>query len=187
MTERNETLTEVIDGRRGVYGEPRENFGRVAQVWSGIAGAEITAEMVPLMLIGYKAVRAAITPDYSDNSDDIEGYLDIFREIVGEDMIHARSVSEYLAKREERDHPVRMVEPPSKEDEEPRGPRFIWELGLDSSTYSALSNAGIRLVRHLTEFTPAELLTINRIGATRLERVMFVLAEHGLSLSAEED
>ena len=41
-------------------------------------------------------MRADQTPDYSDNSDDIEGYLDIFRKIVGEDMIHARSVSDYV-------------------------------------------------------------------------------------------
>jgi hypothetical protein len=49
--------------------------------------------------MGYKILRAQHTPDYSDNSDDIEGYLDIFRELVGEDMVHARSVSEYLEKR----------------------------------------------------------------------------------------
>jgi hypothetical protein len=43
-----------------------------------------------------KLVRTSHTPDYSDNSDDIEGYLDIFRKVVGEDMVHARTVSEYL-------------------------------------------------------------------------------------------
>jgi len=48
------------------------------------------------MLAGYKLVRAAKAPDYSDNSDDVEGYLDIFRKVVGEDMIHARSVTAYI-------------------------------------------------------------------------------------------
>lgn len=93
------TVGEVIDGRRGVYGDPQTMFARAAQIWSGILGFEINAADVPLMLIGYKVLRAQHTPDYSDNSDDIEGYLDIFREIVGEDMVHARSVSEYLEKR----------------------------------------------------------------------------------------
>ena len=38
-------------------------------------------------------------PCYSDNSDDIEGYLDIFRKLVGEDMIHARTVSDFIAQK----------------------------------------------------------------------------------------
>lgn len=95
--QREGTVGEVIDGRRGVYGDPTEMFSRAAQIWSGITGHHINAVDVPLMLIGYKVLRAQHTPDYSDNSDDIEGYLDIFRELVGSDMINARSVSEYLA------------------------------------------------------------------------------------------
>jgi len=89
-------LDEVIEGRRSVYGQPTETFARVAQIWSGITGHEINACDVPLMLMGYKILRTQVCPTYSDNSDDIEGYLAIFREIVGEDMVHARSVSEYL-------------------------------------------------------------------------------------------
>lgn len=99
---RNDTVSEVIDGRRGVYGDPTEMFSRAAQIWSGITGYPINATDVPLMLIGYKVLRAQHTPDYSDNSDDIEGYLDIFRELVGNDMIHARSVTEYLEQKEKR-------------------------------------------------------------------------------------
>lgn len=87
---------ELIEGRRSVYGQPRDTFPRIAQVWSGIVGHEITPEMVPLMMIGHKLVRAVIAPDYSDNSDDVDGYLAIFRELVGPDMINARSVEEYL-------------------------------------------------------------------------------------------
>lgn len=99
MGKRGGTVGEVIDGRRGVYGEPTNTFPRIAQVWSGIVGHEITAYDVPLMLIGLKAVRTQVCPDYSDNSDDIEGFLDIFRELVGDDMIKARLVSEYLEKK----------------------------------------------------------------------------------------
>jgi hypothetical protein len=50
-------------------------------------------------LIGMKLVRTKETPDYSDNSDDVEGYLDIFRKLVGKDMVHARTVNEYIEKR----------------------------------------------------------------------------------------
>lgn len=95
----NALLDEVIEERRAVYGEPIDTFPRVAQIWSGILGHEVNPVDVPLMLIGYKLLRAAVTPDYSDNSDDVEGYLAIFRELVGPDMIKARSVDEYLVMR----------------------------------------------------------------------------------------
>lgn len=117
--EREGTVGEVIDGRRGVYGDPGEMFARAAQIWSGILGTHVNAVDVPLMLIGYKVLRAQHTPDYSDNSDDVEGYLDIFRELVGEDMIHARSVSEYLAEKERREHPVLQVNPFGLDEDEP--------------------------------------------------------------------
>ena len=99
MPQENKLVAEVIDGRRSVYGNPEEVFPRHAQVWSAIIGAPVTAEQVALCLIGYKLIRTADTPDYSDNSDDIEGYLDIFRKIVGDRMISARSVSEYMEKK----------------------------------------------------------------------------------------
>lgn len=89
-------VNEVIDGRRGVYGEPTDTFARMAQMISGLLGSEVQPWQVPLILIITKLVRTNQCPEYSDNSDDIEGYLAIFRELVGEDMIHARSVSEFL-------------------------------------------------------------------------------------------
>lgn len=102
-TERSATLNHVIDYRVQVYGDPVETFVNIAKVWSGILGTEVNPTDVPLCLIGMKMVRTTQAPDYSDNSDDIEGYLDIFRQLVGPDMIHARSVDEYVEKRTERD------------------------------------------------------------------------------------
>lgn len=102
MPQENKLIEEVVDSRRSVYGNPEEVFPRHAQVWSAILGVPVTAEQVALCLIGYKLVRTADAPDYSDNSDDIEGYLDIFRNIVGDRMIPARSVSEYMEKKAER-------------------------------------------------------------------------------------
>ena len=94
-------VREVIDGRVSVYGDPTKTFERIAQVWTGILGHPVLVTDVPLMLMGMKIVRTQVTPEYSDNSDDIEGYLDIFRKVVGGDMVHARSVDEYLEKRGE--------------------------------------------------------------------------------------
>lgn len=94
--ERDGLLGEMIDRRIQVYGNPLETFVRVAQVWSGILGHTVQAVDVPLMMVGYKLVRAEVMPDYSDNSDDVDGYMDIFRTLVGDDMIHARSVEEFI-------------------------------------------------------------------------------------------
>lgn len=95
QVEEENNVRELIDQRVALYGEPVDGFERIAKVWSGILGHEVRADQVSLCLIGLKAVRASVSPDYSDNSDDIEGYLDIFRKSVGEDMIHARTGAEY--------------------------------------------------------------------------------------------
>jgi Domain of unknown function (DUF6378) len=96
VEERGEMLREVIDRRVAVYGNPVDTFVRVAQIWSGILDTEVTAHDVALCMMGYKILRTRVCPDYSDNSDDIAGYLDIFQQIMGDDMVHARSVPEYL-------------------------------------------------------------------------------------------
>src|SRR6187401_3664305 len=96
-------VNEVIDGRRGVYGDPSDTFERMAQMVSGLLGCEVQSWQVPLILIVTKMVRTNQCPDYSDNSDDIEGYLAIFRELIGDVMVHARSVSEYLELKAVRD------------------------------------------------------------------------------------
>ena len=96
MSETSNTVNEVVDGRRDVHGDPTDTFARMAQMVSGLLGHEVHAWQIPLILIILKMVRTNQCPTYSDNSDDIEGYLAIFRELVGEDMVHARSVDEYL-------------------------------------------------------------------------------------------
>lgn len=102
-TERSATLNHVVDFRVQVYGDPVETFVNIAKVWSGILGVEVNPTDVPLCLAGMKLVRTTQAPDYSDNSDDVDGYMDIFRKLVGPDMIHARSVDEYVAKKQARD------------------------------------------------------------------------------------
>lgn len=97
IVERDGNVGELIDGRVDVYGDPVTGFVRHAQVWSGILGHEVQPWQVALCMIGYKLVRTSITPDYSDNSDDVDGYLDIFRQLLGDDMVQARDTAAYLA------------------------------------------------------------------------------------------
>jgi hypothetical protein len=87
---------ELIEGRQAVYGNPAVVFKDHAAMWSVILGTEVRADQVALCLIAYKLVRANTTPDYSDNIDDVIGYADIFKKILGNDLINARSVDEYL-------------------------------------------------------------------------------------------
>jgi hypothetical protein len=102
MTE-NKEAQELLDSRLAVYGERVENMTRVAQVFSGILGFEVRPDQVPLLMVGYKTVRASQTPDYEDNVKDIEGYAIMFREIIGDDMIAAVNTDEYLLEKSRRE------------------------------------------------------------------------------------
>jgi hypothetical protein len=96
MTSTKDEAQNLLDSRLAVYGERVENMTRVAKVFSGILGFEVRPDQVPLLMVGYKTVRASQTPDYEDNVKDIEGYSLMFREIIGDDMIAAVNTDEYL-------------------------------------------------------------------------------------------
>lgn len=109
MTSAEENAEELVARRVAIYGDPIDGFIRIAQVWTGILGFEVQPVQVPLMMAGMKLVRTSVTPDYSDNSDDVDGYMDIFRRLVGDDMVHARTPAEYWAQKE----PVPCTCPPA--------------------------------------------------------------------------
>jgi hypothetical protein len=98
---RNQPLSDeaFINERAKVYGEPVDCWTRVAKVWSGVLGVEVSAAEAVLCMVGLKLIRTAITPDYDDNYTDIGGYAEIFRRIMGDDMIEASTVEEYLRKK----------------------------------------------------------------------------------------
>jgi len=102
MTSTKDEAQNLLDSRLAVYGERVENMTRVAQVFSGILGMEVRPDQVPLLMVGYKTVRASQTPDYEDNVKDIEGYAIMFREIIGNDMIAAVNTDEYLLEKSRR-------------------------------------------------------------------------------------
>lgn len=102
QVEQETIVAELIDGRQKLYGDAVDGMERIAKVWSGILGFEVRPDQVPVMMMGLKLVRTSVSPDYSDNSDDVEGFLDIFRKVVGDDMIHARTGQEYWAEKNRR-------------------------------------------------------------------------------------
>lgn len=87
---RSTTLTtadELINGdRAATYGDPAENFGRIAQLWNAQFGhklsAKFTASDVALALVHLKLSRLAVTPDHADSWIDGCGYLALGSEIA---------------------------------------------------------------------------------------------------------
>ena len=89
----------LLAQRQEVYGDRTDNMVRTAMMWSGFLGHEIKPWQVPIMMSLVKVQRLAVAPDYSDNIDDVDGWNTMFRELMGEDLIQARTVEEYLDKK----------------------------------------------------------------------------------------
>lgn len=64
----------VLRDRNMTHGEPEDSFHEIAVGWSVIAGCEIDATRVCLMMVWLKTVRAKNNPDHVDNFTDILGY-----------------------------------------------------------------------------------------------------------------
>ena len=140
---------ELLDSRREVYGDRVTNMERVAQVFSGILGTEVRTDQVPLLMVGYKTVRASQTPDYEDNIKDVEGYAIMFREIIGESMIPAATTDEYLREKSRRE--VAEMEGPSEPAEYCRGCGRT--LAVDAPLSAHSKNCVIaELNRHVTAY-----------------------------------
>ena len=111
MTNTREQADALLASRREVYGDRIDSNNRVALIWSGLLGFEVKPFQVPAMMAAYKLFRAQNAPDYSDNVDDVDGWMVMVREQVANDypkgMIQARTVEEYLEKK----HTVENIEP----------------------------------------------------------------------------
>lgn len=65
----------LVDGERQKgYSHPAENFGRIAKIWSGIIGAEVTPEHVAMCMVGVKLARECHEHN-RDNLVDAIGYV----------------------------------------------------------------------------------------------------------------
>ncbi|UQS94772.1 hypothetical protein SEA_LESNORAH_6 [Microbacterium phage LesNorah] len=93
--ERKESAPPVLDGRQA-YGDRVQNMkDQAAMINAYLGGREVTAVDVPMFLVLIKAHRLGRMQDYADNYDDIDGYMQIAREVVGDDMIQAATAREY--------------------------------------------------------------------------------------------
>ena len=78
-----EEAAALVDGsRQDAYGHPRDNYRRLAAMWSAYLGIEITPVQAVDMMIAVKLARQANAPA-RDNLVDIAGYARV-AEMVGE-------------------------------------------------------------------------------------------------------
>mgnify|MGYP003333814464 FL=1 len=66
----------LINGDRDAqYGSPKDNFNRIARIWSVILGIEVTEEDVAMCMTGLKMARYASKSGFQpDTWIDIAGY-----------------------------------------------------------------------------------------------------------------
>jgi len=64
----------VSQDRNSAYGEPEDNFGRIAALWSAWLGIQITNVDVAALLLLVKVARLQATPNHVDSWVDIAGY-----------------------------------------------------------------------------------------------------------------
>lgn len=85
---RTETLKKadmLVNGDRSKeYGPPKENFSRIAKMWSVILKQDISLTQVTLCLIALKMTRLIQSGAHQDSFIDICGYAACGNEIVSE-------------------------------------------------------------------------------------------------------
>lgn len=64
----------ICKDRNEQYGEPEDNFKRIAVFWSNYLDREITSADVAIMMVLFKAARIATGHNKEDNWIDIAGY-----------------------------------------------------------------------------------------------------------------
>lgn len=64
----------ICKDRNEQYGEPEDNFKRIAVFWSNYLDREITSADVAIMMVLFKAARIATGHNKEDNWIDLIGY-----------------------------------------------------------------------------------------------------------------
>lgn len=78
------SVPKILEERRSDWGDPKRTHERIALVWSGILGFEVTSYQVALCMMGMKLVRADLNPNNLDSLIDVEGYKSI-AQLIQED------------------------------------------------------------------------------------------------------
>lgn len=64
----------VLKDRNATHGEPEDNFGRIAELWTAYKRVPINATDVAVMMTLVKVARIAQSPEHRDSWIDLAGY-----------------------------------------------------------------------------------------------------------------
>jgi hypothetical protein len=85
---RSEVLAEAMDlvtgDRNRDYGEPIDNFERIAAGWRVLLGCEVTPHQVALCMQWLKMARLVETPEHADSYVDAAAYAALAAQLVVE-------------------------------------------------------------------------------------------------------
>ena len=118
MTEKSKGQ-EILDSRAATYGDRKTNMEAMAMMVNGyLMGVKVrngtgmleSQDFAAIMML-YKAYRFAVTPDYADNINDIEGYAKMMRECVEDRLIEAATAEEYQRKKADQEPAREQFEP----------------------------------------------------------------------------
>lgn len=74
---------ELVAGpREQRYGHPKDNYRRIALVWSAVLGIEVTPTQAVLCELGVKFSRLIQSPDDEDTQVDIHGYVKVLQRLL---------------------------------------------------------------------------------------------------------
>jgi hypothetical protein len=79
-----EHAADLVNRRRGEYGEPIELFERMAVRWSQVLRTKVTPAQVIVCLVDLKIARLAHDPRYLDSITDIAGYAGCLAEVLSD-------------------------------------------------------------------------------------------------------
>lgn len=74
----------LISGDRARdYGDARDNFGRIAALWSPILGVPVSPAQVALCMVQLKVARLVASPGHRDSWADAAGYAALGARVSG--------------------------------------------------------------------------------------------------------
>jgi hypothetical protein len=75
------TLGEILIQRGAVYGDPKDNFEIISQIYEAVRGDPISPKEVAFVMLAVKLSRLRHTPDHIDSVHDAVNYLMISAEL----------------------------------------------------------------------------------------------------------
>ena len=77
---------ELVAGpREQRYGHPKDNYRRIAHIWSAVLGIEVTPTQAVLCELGVKFSRLIQSPDDEDTQVDVHGYIKVLQRLLDPD------------------------------------------------------------------------------------------------------